>query len=123
MGFSQRFGFCITEELKPKEYLKMRMINRKNLTKFLKRIVRNQQTAIEEPSDLIENYDSMSTDQDYDTLNSVSPSKFKNSISSSIASKLSYPYFLKHPAIIIENLVAEADLEMDYEERKSLIDD
>jgi hypothetical protein len=62
MRFSKRMGFCLKDELEVTDYLKMRNINRKNLTKFLKRIRRN--SKIECPID-IESFDSQSTDKDY----------------------------------------------------------
>ena len=42
MKFSKRVGFYLQDELEAKDYLKMKQINRKNLTKFLKRIKRNK---------------------------------------------------------------------------------
>lgn len=62
MRFNKRPGFCIDEEVKPHDYLKMREINRRNLTKFLKRVVRNKNCFTDSPSKLLDNYDSLSTD-------------------------------------------------------------
>ena len=42
LKFSKRPGFYLQDELEVKDYLKMKKINRKNLTKFLKRIQRNK---------------------------------------------------------------------------------
>ena len=63
LKFSKRPGFCIDDDIDIKDYLKMRNLNRKNLTKFLKRVRRNQQTLIVNG----ENFDSQSTDIDYDS--------------------------------------------------------
>lgn len=41
LKFSKRMGFCVNKDLEIKDYLKMRNLNRKNLTKFLKRVRRN----------------------------------------------------------------------------------
>lgn len=38
LKFSKRPGFYLQDELEVKDYLKMKKMNRKNLTKFLKRI-------------------------------------------------------------------------------------
>lgn len=65
LKFSKRVGFCIDDNIDIKDYLKMRLINRKNLTKFLKRIRRNQHT---EQVDW-DYYDSQSTEKDYDDSN------------------------------------------------------
>lgn len=63
LNFSKRMGFCINDDLDIKDYLKMRNINRKNLTKFLKRVRRNEQTPFVDH----EVFDSQSTDIDYDS--------------------------------------------------------
>jgi hypothetical protein len=60
--FSQRVGFCIDQDLDVKDYLKIRDINRKNLTKFLKRIQRNKFAGDEQN---VEFFDSQSSEQDY----------------------------------------------------------
>ena len=49
MKFSKRMGFRIDDDLDVKDYLKMRKINRKNLTKFLKRVQRNRHTPLVDP--------------------------------------------------------------------------
>ena len=43
----------------------MRKLNRKNLTKFLKRIVRNKKVSVTSAAKLLSNFDSASTSQDY----------------------------------------------------------
>ena len=42
LKFSKRKGFCIDQDLDVIDYLKMISVNRKNLTKFFKRINRNR---------------------------------------------------------------------------------
>lgn len=63
LNFSKRPGFCINNEIEVKDYLVMRKLNRKNLTKFLMRVQRNGHTL--EVDHL--NFDSQSTDLDYDS--------------------------------------------------------
>lgn len=61
MKFSKRPGFSLYDDLCVTEYLKMAKINRRNLTKFLKRVMRNKKSVITNA----ESFDSMSTDKDY----------------------------------------------------------
>ena len=62
----------------------MRELNRKNLTKFLKRVRRNKKLPSEmeevSPSKILENFDSMSTSQDYYSQCTPSPDKFKKAV-------------------------------------------
>jgi hypothetical protein len=64
LKFSKRPGFYLQDELEAKDYLKMKKINRRNLTKFLQMIKRNKELT---GSVDISTFDSQSSDQDYNS--------------------------------------------------------